>query len=898
MPTPSDALSVERPAATASDDPGRHEEETTSESESDSDEEPLLLYQRLGSATQNLLDTDGASCVSVSGKVLAIGTHEGKVHVFDTLGHIEVKSYSSHSSTVNDIGFDEHCEYLASCSDDGTVVIVGLYSEERFKQEYRRPVKTVALDPKFRAKKSRQFVSGGLAGQLVLNTKGWLGTKDYALHSGEGTIHAARWTGSLIAWANDIGVRIYDCVSHQCIKYINRPKGSPRADLFRASLFWQSESLLIVGWADSVTILRISVQESPIGDAFAGPGATSSAQPSSGSTGLPVFRNVQVVASFQTDYYISGIAPFGPDLVALAYVIDQDDNMLKLAEVQEGATYQRRRSTVKGSLRPEVRVITWMNEELASDALTIHGYEHYNANDYLMASYYSVPASGADFLYGSASSDESAASERGAAGTTSRRVGGSQWWTEGDEPMYYIVSPRDIVLARPRGPDDRIQWLLENKKFEEALSVLETSEGKNLKDSTMEQIGFNYLTHLFEVKDFAKAAALCPKLLFQKTALWERWVLEFAKVQQLALLCRYIPTGSPRLRQAVYDMVLKIFLQSDHENFLYLVRRWPAEIYGMREITDSLLAYEARSAASGTLREALAELYILQDRKDMALGIFLQLQRPEVFDFIARNGLLPSVRDKVVLMMELDSGKSIDLLVEGRDLITPPMVVSQLKEAEGARGKAGDKFRMFLHQYLHQLFERDPDLGAQCDLHGMQVELYAEYDPKLLMNFLATSSSYPLEVAYAVCREKSLYQELVFVLGRMGNASQGVSILVQKLGDIQGAIQFVQSQRDDELWEQLVEMSLASPRLIGTLLENLGSAQLDASRVLKRIPLGMPIPQLRDRLIKVLEESRTQASLIQGANEILIRDRASLLQRLHREARRAVPRERVAVGKK
>ena len=136
------------------------------------------------------------------------------------------------------------------------------------------------------------------------------------------------------------------------------------------------------------------------------------------------------------------------------------------------------------------------------------------------------------------------------------------------------------------------------------------------------------------------------------------------------------------------------------------------------------------------------------------------------------------------------------------------------------------------------------------------------------------------------------------MLGRMGNASQGVSILVQKFGDIQGAIQFVQSQRDDELWEQLVEMSLASPRLIGTLLENLGSAQLDASRVLKRIPLGMPIPQLRDRLIKVLEESRTQASLIQGANEILIRDRASLLQRLHREARRAVPRERVAVGKK
>merc|ERR1739848_453109 len=272
---------------------------------------------------------------------------------------------------------------------------------------------------------------------------------------------------------DDIGVRIYDCVSHQCIKYVNRPKGSPRADLFRASLFWQSESLLIVGWADSVTILRISVQESPLGDSFQG------STPANNS--LPVFRNVQVVASFQTDYYISGIAPFGPDLEALAYVIDQEDNMLQLAEIQDGASFQRRKSTVKGSLRPEVRVITWMNEELASDALTIHGYEHYKANDYLMASFYSVPLSGD--LFGSVSSDSQSSSLDGQQNRgSSKEIESDQWWTEGDEPMYYIVSPRDIVLARPRGPDDRIQWLLENKKFEEALHVMET--GKVLKDST------------------------------------------------------------------------------------------------------------------------------------------------------------------------------------------------------------------------------------------------------------------------------------------------------------------------------------------------------------------------------------------------------------------------------
>ena len=860
--------------------------------DSEEEEEPLLKYQRLGTSVQELLDTQGASCVSCSSKVLAVGTHEGKVHVFDTLGHIEVKCFEAHQGTVNDIGFDEHCEYLASCSDDGTVVIVGLYNDDKVVASYRRPVKTVALDPKYRAKKSRQFVSGGLAGQLVLNTKGWLGNKDYALHSGEGTIHAVRWTGSLIAWANDIGVRIYDCVSHQCIKYVNRPKGSPRADLFRASLFWQSESLLIVGWADSVTILRISVQESPLGDSFQG------STPANNS--LPVFRNVQVVASFQTDYYISGIAPFGPDLVALAYVIDQEDNMLQLAEIQDGASFQRRKSTVKGSLRPEVRVITWMNEELASDALTIHGYEHYKANDYLMASFYSVPLSGD--LFGSVSSDSQSSSLDGQQNRgSSKEIESDQWWTEGDEPMYYIVSPRDIVLARPRGPDDRIQWLLENKKFEEALHVMET--GKVLKDSTMEQIGYDYLTHLFEIKDFAKAASLCPKLLFQKTALWERWVLEFAKVQQLSLLCRYIPVDQPRLRQAVYDMVLKIFLQSDHENFLHLVKHWPAEIYSIKEVTDSLLAYEARNSVNSVLREALAQLYILQNRKDLALGIFLQLQRPEVFDFIAKNNLLSSVQDKVVLLVQLDSQTAISLLVDHSDKITPAMVVSQLREAaskaaqlQGGLGERGTlKWRMWLYQYLHQLFEVNPNAGSE--FHPLQIELYAEFAPKFLMNFLTSSNSYPLELAFKICEGKNLVQEMVFILGRMGNARQALHLIIEKLADIPQAIEFVRRQGDDELWEELITMSLTSPRMVGSLLESIGS-HLNPLHLIHRIPLGMPIPNLRDRLIKIITDSRTQASLIQGCNDILKADRVMLLEKLHNDARRAVPRAQQNFSKK
>ena len=37
---------------------------------------------------------------------------------------------AAHKSTVNDISFDEAVEYIASCSDDGTVVVRG--SEAQF----------------------------------------------------------------------------------------------------------------------------------------------------------------------------------------------------------------------------------------------------------------------------------------------------------------------------------------------------------------------------------------------------------------------------------------------------------------------------------------------------------------------------------------------------------------------------------------------------------------------------------------------------------------------------------------------------------------------------------------------------------------------------------------------
>jgi len=76
---------------------------------------------------------------------------------------------------VNDISVDRYGDFIASCSDDGKVCLRSLYSNEYQEMSFDRPVKAVAIDPEYSKSKKRQFVIGGLAGELVLNEKGWFG---------------------------------------------------------------------------------------------------------------------------------------------------------------------------------------------------------------------------------------------------------------------------------------------------------------------------------------------------------------------------------------------------------------------------------------------------------------------------------------------------------------------------------------------------------------------------------------------------------------------------------------------------------------------------------------------------------------------------------------------------
>jgi vacuolar protein sorting-associated protein 41 len=124
--------------------------------------------------------------------------------------------------------------YIATSSTDGNICVQSLVDMKDVQlRNFARPIQAVALSPEY--KTDRMYLSGGLAGQLILTTgappgrstatttgaaaqaAGWLGSvvgagtgKDTILHSGEGTINAIKWSlsGRYVAWLNEHGIKI------------------------------------------------------------------------------------------------------------------------------------------------------------------------------------------------------------------------------------------------------------------------------------------------------------------------------------------------------------------------------------------------------------------------------------------------------------------------------------------------------------------------------------------------------------------------------------------------------------------------------------------------------------------------------------------------------------------
>uniref|UniRef100_A0A8D1YQZ1 Vacuolar protein sorting-associated protein 41 homolog n=2 Tax=Sus scrofa TaxID=9823 RepID=A0A8D1YQZ1_PIG len=728
---------------------GSLEESTDESEEEESEEEPKLKYERLSNGVTEILQKDAASCMTVHDKFLALGTHYGKVYLLDVQGNITQK-FDVSCVKINQISLDESGEHMGVCSEDGKVQVFGLYSGEEFHETFDCPIKIIAVHPHFLRSSCKQFVTGGK--KLLLFERSWMSRwKSSVLHEGEGNIRSVKWRGHLIAWANNMGVKIFDVTSKQRITNVPRDDVSLRPDMYPCSLCWKDSVTLIVGWGTSVKIC--SVKERHAGE----------------MRDLPS-RYVEIVSQFETEFYISGLAPLWDQLVVLSYV----------KEVSE-------KTESEYCARPRLDIIQPLSEtceEISSDALTVRGFQENECRDYHLEH------------------------------------------SEG-ESLFYIVSPRDVVVAKERDQDDHIDWLLEKKKYEEALMAAEISQ-KNIKRHKILDIGLAYINHLVEKGEYDAAARKCQKILGKNAALWEYEVYKFKEIGQLKAISPYLPRGDPVLKPLIYEMTLHEFLESDYEGFATLIREWPGDLYNNSVIVQAVRGHLKKDSQNRTLLKTLAELYTYDKNYSSALEIYLTLRHKDAFQLIHKHNLFSSIKDKIVLLMDFDSEKAVDMLLDNEDKISIKKVVEELEDR--------------------------PELQ---------------------------------HVALEICQQRNFVEETVYLLSRMGNSRSALKMITQELQDVDKAIEFAKEQDDGELWEDLILYSIDKPPFITGLLNNIGT-HVDPILLIHRIKEGMEIPNLRDSLVKILQDYNLQILLREGCKKILVADSLSLLKKMHRTQMKGV----------
>lgn len=66
---------------------GDEGEDPVEEDEVEEEEEPRLKYQRLGGSVPAILSTDAAASIAVADRMVALGTHNGTLHILDFQGN-------------------------------------------------------------------------------------------------------------------------------------------------------------------------------------------------------------------------------------------------------------------------------------------------------------------------------------------------------------------------------------------------------------------------------------------------------------------------------------------------------------------------------------------------------------------------------------------------------------------------------------------------------------------------------------------------------------------------------------------------------------------------------------------------------------------------------------------
>ena len=362
----------------------------------------------------------------------------------------------------------------------------------------------------------------------------------------------------------------------------------------------------------------------------------------------------------------------------------------------------------------------------------------------------------------------------------------SEAWELIDEhPEVISSSPERLAEIGPGTPDRS-----SDDFFDDASSAGDTAS--RLINSSVEKekrrIGELWIQQLVAEGDWATAGKVCGRVLGTSQE-WKQWVYTFVAADKFDEITPFIPTTQlkPPLESTIYEVVLGHYIAHDRPRVRELLGQWAPDLFDINSITTTLenqLNYRdvrEDSVEDGEVGrdwriivESMGKLYLADGKPIQALRCYIRLQDADTaMSLIKEYHLVDAVADDIPGLILLRVSKeqqknspieelreatseAITLLVAEAQhgLVRPETVVEQLEAKD---------MTLYLFFYLSALWRGDgigedeienrdrllSESRALLDeLADLAVQLFAEYDRDLFMNFLKTSTSYTFEKVF------------------------------------------------------------------------------------------------------------------------------------------------------
>lgn len=823
-------------------------------------EPPLLRYSRITHQfPSTCFQRDSIASVQFTENGFILGTHNGILYFLDTNYNV-LHTLKCHRSSIMNIFIND--TNFATASLDGTIVIGTLIdpASNLIAYDFKRPVNSVVLDNDYQNNKT--FISGGMAGEIVLSQRNWLGNRlDMTLSKGNGIIQGIFKLDSVIFWMNDKGITFIDIVTKKELLNVTFKDDIMLANiqLLKPHVNYPETDRIIIGWGNQIWLFKISLTKN---NNSSGSTNNLSSIISSAASSLRAAPDVQIELehTFTIPMIIAGVSSFKDDqLLCLGYDIPDDeintesdgednDSINQNNKIDHEKNFDQQNSKLNinlklKSLAPELRIYDMITEdEISNDEVVVKNYQDLSLNDYHLTKLVQTDSIS----------------------------------------KYYLLSATDCILIQEFSLNDHYQWYLKHNNFLKAWDI-----AKYLGDITLEKridIGLEYLNNEIKQGNWKLMGNQITRI-FQPLKIdssndsdftdkviqhWQGILLKCINDNHINNnLVENIP-NDVTFDSSIYDSVLTFFLKENrHIDFEKYLQKWNNKLYNSTTI-ESLLEEKIKGSSNKDiifLRKQLIYVYLQNKQFVNAAKCMIDNEDPRTIDLLLKHEeLITLIKPKLIKIIllpfegdqsnvaNLTQDKANTIFSRSMELIfkcTKYFPLRDIIDLFNTTGSHLNKLLLYSLEYISNI-DRKILIPYEDDL----VKLYSECDSSKLLPFLKENNNYHVDRAIEICNSKAgLYNELIYLWGRIGESKKALTVIIDEFNDPKMAIEYVKSWGDMELWDFIISYTMDKPNFIKLLLKNHELLGERYNIVIEDMNDDMPITEFQDTLTNTLNET-------------------------------------------